>query len=218
MTCFHHKQKNDTLLILCKCTRRFLLVIFKAHSTYRLSVVNFTFQILLQKTKTVCSVCKPCFSVRPQNEYIFIPYTCIYPLWDIASWDRVSSLSNPSTSKHLSSSGMNNYRLSWYNLYTYINVVIQRHLQSCEEIHISEPWSCKFTPAHEASQRLIQHTMLPQEMQDGINETVMEWCHSSTIACAASRHLGKPSIHGTFVSAQCMAAFRMYSTTTGGFH
>lgn len=113
---------------------------------------------------------------------------------------------------------MNNYRLSWHNLYTYINVVIQRHLQSYKEIQISETWSCKFTPAHEASQQLIQHAMLSQETQDGINETVTEWCHSITIACAASRHPGKPSIHGTFMWAWCMAAFRMYSATTGGVH
>jgi len=91
--------------------------------------------------------------------------------------------------------------------------VSQRHLQSCKEIQASELRSCKFRPAHEASQRLTQLTLLPSPM----GHEVVFVRHSSAIACATSRHLVKPSSHRAFTSAQCTAAFEVYSTTMGGF-
>lgn len=127
------------------------------------------------------STCKPCSSVRPQREFIFIPYACIQPLWDIASWSRVSSPSNPSTSKHLSSSGMNNYRLSQHNLYTYLR---RQDKDICSPVKHFKFQNCGLAssaPSSWDTQWLIQLTMLPSPVGHKVVLFKLSWSSATLV-------------------------------------
>lgn len=108
----------------------------------------------------------------------------------------VSSPSYPRTSKHLSSPGMNNYRLSWHNLYTYLmwwgkdicSPAKQFKFQNCGPASSAQlTRHTTINPAH--------HAPLPSGTQSGISETAVEQCHISATACTTSRQLVKPSSH-----------------------
>lgn len=121
-------------------------------------------------------------------------YACICPLWDIASSARVPSPSNPCTSKHLRSSRMNNYRLSWHNLYTYL-MWWAKDICSPEKQLKFQYWAQSFSLVHEASPQLTQLPAASAAPQD-TSEPVTEQCHSRAIGCDGSRLWWSHSVTG----------------------